>query len=186
MTHPITCVWFCCMLCCYDSINSLAPGRFKVNFRWVIFRLILVVNGSGISCETAIIWVSLDHTYDKSTLVQVMAWCHQATSHYLSQCWPRSLSQYGVTRPQWVNSGWFIVLLSQCHWNKSRSIWVKSTYNIPKQSKTNANHVHNSCDALDFTVLHDTLLMPIILPSSQYADPHALLTQKFAHQCPLS
>ena len=24
---------------------------------------------------------------DKSTLVQVMAWCHQASSHYLSQCW---------------------------------------------------------------------------------------------------
>ena len=39
---------------------------------------------------------------DKSTLVQVMAWCHQATSHYLSQCWPRSMSQYGVTRPHWV------------------------------------------------------------------------------------
>ena len=40
---------------------------------------------------------------DKSTLVQVMAWCRQATSHYLSQCWPRSMSPYGVTRPQWVN-----------------------------------------------------------------------------------
>ena len=44
----------------------------------------------------------LDLTDDKSTLVQVMAWCRQATSHYLSQCWPRSLSPYGVTRPQWV------------------------------------------------------------------------------------
>ena len=33
-----------------------------------------------------------------------MAWCHQAPSHYLSQCWPRSLSPYGVTRPQWVKS----------------------------------------------------------------------------------
>ena len=31
-----------------------------------------------------------------------MAWCCQATSHYLSQCWPRSLSPYGVTRPQCV------------------------------------------------------------------------------------
>ena len=41
---------------------------------------------------------------DKSTLVQVMAWCRQATNHYLSQCWTRSLSPYGVTRPQWVNS----------------------------------------------------------------------------------
>ena len=32
-----------------------------------------------------------------------MAWCHQATGHYLSQYWPRSLSPYDVTRPQWVN-----------------------------------------------------------------------------------
>ena len=32
-----------------------------------------------------------------------MAWCHQATSHYLNQCWPRSMSPYGITRPQWVN-----------------------------------------------------------------------------------
>ena len=32
-----------------------------------------------------------------------MACCHQATSHYLSQCWPRSMSRDGVTRPQWVN-----------------------------------------------------------------------------------
>ena len=47
--------------------------------------------------------LSLDLTNDKSTLVQVMAWCHQTTSHYLSQCWPRSLSPYGVTWPQWVN-----------------------------------------------------------------------------------
>ena len=36
---------------------------------------------------------------DKSTLAQVMDWCGQATSHYLSQCWPRSMWPYGVTRP---------------------------------------------------------------------------------------
>ena len=41
---------------------------------------------------------------DKSTLVQVMAWCRQATSHYLNQYWPRSPTPYGVTRPQWVNT----------------------------------------------------------------------------------
>ena len=44
------------------------------------------------------------NTFDgKSTLDQVMAWCRQATSHYLSQCRPRCISAYGVTRPQWVN-----------------------------------------------------------------------------------
>ena len=31
----------------------------------------------------------------------VMAWRHQATSYYLSQCWPRSTSSYGVTWPLW-------------------------------------------------------------------------------------
>ena len=45
----------------------------------------------------------LDLKYNKSTLVRVMALCRQATSHCLSQCWPRSLPPYGVTSPQWVN-----------------------------------------------------------------------------------
>ena len=44
-----------------------------------------------------------DLTDDKSTLVQVMAWCRQATSHYLSQCWLSSLSPYGIARPQGVD-----------------------------------------------------------------------------------
>ena len=39
---------------------------------------------------------------DKSTSVQVMAWCCQATSHYQSQCWLSSMLAYEVTRPQWV------------------------------------------------------------------------------------
>ena len=43
---------------------------------------------------------------EKSTLVQIMAWCRQAASHYLSQCWPRFMLPYAhdaVTRPQSVN-----------------------------------------------------------------------------------
>ena len=84
----------------------MTPGRFQVNFRCAIFKLILVVNGWGICCETALIWMSLDHTYDKSTLVQVIAWCRQATIHCPSQCWPRSLAPYGIARPQRVNPIW--------------------------------------------------------------------------------
>ena len=34
---------------------------------------------------------------DMSALVQVMAWCRQATSHYLNQCWPRSPMPYELT-----------------------------------------------------------------------------------------
>ena len=76
--------------------------RFERNFRQVIFQLISVTDGCGISCKIALRWMPLDLTDDKSTLVQVMAWCRQAASHYLSQCWPRFMSPYGVTRPQWV------------------------------------------------------------------------------------
>ena len=83
--------------------NSLAPGKFEWNFRHVIFKQISLIDGWGISGEIALIWMSLDFTDDQSRLVQVMAWCHQATSHYLSQYWPKSLLPYGVTRPQWVN-----------------------------------------------------------------------------------
>ena len=44
------------------------------------------------------------YTFDNSsTLVQViMPWCRQAISCYLSKWWPRTLSPYGTTRPQWV------------------------------------------------------------------------------------
>ena len=84
------------------SLNSLDPGKFAWNFRFVIFKWILVIAGWGISCKISLIWMSLDITDDQSTLVQVIAWWRQATSHYLSQCWPRSASSYDVTRPQWV------------------------------------------------------------------------------------
>ena len=57
------------------------------------------------SCEIALRWTPQNCTNDKSTLVQVMAWCSQATSHYLSQCWPKSISPHGVTNwPEWEES----------------------------------------------------------------------------------
>ena len=86
----------------FTAVNSLAPVRFEGNLRQVIFKLIVVIDGWFISCKIALRWLSLELTDDKSTLVQVMAWCRQATSHYLSQCWPRSMSPHGVNRPQWV------------------------------------------------------------------------------------
>ena len=81
------------------AFNSSDPGKFEWNFRYVI----LVFHGWSISCEIALIWMSLYFTDDQWTLVHVMAWCRQATRHCLSQWWPRSLLLCGVTRPQWVN-----------------------------------------------------------------------------------
>ena len=71
-----------------------------------------MIAGWDITCEIAYRWMSLDFTDDKSALVQVMAWCCQATSHYPSQCWPRPMSPYGITRPEWVEYAIFKWLLS--------------------------------------------------------------------------
>ena len=87
--------------CPVTKFDQQKPCSCKIVLIWM--SLDFTDDGKGISCEIVLIWMSLDFTDDQSTLVQVMAWCRQATSHYLSQCWPRSLSPYGVTRPQWVN-----------------------------------------------------------------------------------
>ena len=58
-----------------------------------------VNDGWRISNKIALRWISLDLTDDTSTFVQVMAWCRQATSHYLSQCGTKSMLPYGITRP---------------------------------------------------------------------------------------
>ena len=92
--------------------------------------LILVTDGWGIYCKIALGWLPLDYICDKSTLVQVMAWCRQATSHYLSQCWPRSMSPCGITRPQCVNSS--LPGQNGCHFtdNIFRCIFVNEQLRI--------------------------------------------------------
>ena len=74
------------------GFNGLAKGNcmmrresfkfwFWVRLRFygkVIFNLILVTESWGVSCAIVFRWMSLDFTDDKSTLVQVMAWCRQA------------------------------------------------------------------------------------------------------------
>ena len=68
------------------KLNSLPPGRCKKStFNEISLRRMPV-----------------NTFHDQSTLAQAMAWCQQATSQYLNQCWPRSQIPYGVTRPQWL------------------------------------------------------------------------------------
>ena len=75
-------------------------------FKSIIFKLTIQLW----CCEIGLRWMMPNLTNEKSTLVnKVMAWCHQATIHYLNQCWPRSKFPYGITRPHWVKSvtcGW--------------------------------------------------------------------------------
>ena len=81
------------------SIISLAPGRYACNLKLASFKAMSRIDIWSISQEIALRCLPRDLNDDKSTLVQVMAWCRQATSHYLNQCWPSSMMLYGVTRP---------------------------------------------------------------------------------------
>ena len=86
------------------DLDAISKLPFSISF------LSIVIFTS--SKDNALRWMPRNLTDDKSTLVQVMSWCRQAPSHYLSQCWPSSMSPYGVTRPQWVN-----VTISLGYWD---------------------------------------------------------------------
>ena len=88
--NSLLCVWGKCIQVTSDLRNG-------------IFNLTILIGIFKSSYDNVLRGMPQDLTDDKSTLVQVMAWCLQATSHYLKQCWPRSPTLYGVTRPQWVN-----------------------------------------------------------------------------------
>ena len=75
---------------------SLFNGPWEM---WQLFQdIIYKLNTQYISwfrhCIIALRWMTQTLTNEKSALVQViilMAWCHQITSHYMSQCSPRSV-----------------------------------------------------------------------------------------------
>ena len=65
-------------ICVNDlDINSLAPGRCGSTFVNVISEHMLWINFMSTSCAIALMWMPQNIFDCKSTLVQVMAWCHQ-------------------------------------------------------------------------------------------------------------
>ena len=94
-----------------DSIDSLAPEWWGNNFAGVFFKHIMRTGLLSMICETGIRWEPRDPTYGVSTLVSVIAWCRQASGHYIGHCWPWSMSSYGVTRSKWVKMSRHKVML---------------------------------------------------------------------------
>ena len=85
-----------------NKLISLAPERYGNDSKGVTSKHILQIMFMGTSCKIALRWIAQNTFDDKSALVEVIAWRCQAPSHFVSQCWPRSMSPYGITRPQWV------------------------------------------------------------------------------------
>ena len=84
------------------GVNTLVFWWCGSDFKNVISEQLLQIKFKKTSCDIALMWMPENSLDDKSTLVQVMAWCRQATSHYLSQCWPRSMLSYAISSPQWI------------------------------------------------------------------------------------
>ena len=92
----------------------------------MIFKLIIQNSSLGSPSEITLRWILQNLTNEKSTLVQVMVWCCLATSHYLSQSWPRYMAPYGITTPhkelssKLVNKETCIAIQTSTHWGKGR------------------------------------------------------------------
>ena len=110
------------------GISLLAPGGYGSNFQSIIFKHNIQNSDLSTHHGTALRWMSQNLLNEKSTLVQVMAWCHQATSHYLRQFWLRSMSQLGVTCHNGLTHYWwmfskyktiFVLPIIPGYWNGS-------------------------------------------------------------------
>ena len=95
------------------------------DFKHAIFNFILLTIIFRSTYDNSLRWMLWDYTDDNSAWVQVMAMCRQATGPYMSQYWPRSMSQCDVTWPQWVSvDAWYNVISGLYEYN------VKTTSSI--------------------------------------------------------
>ena len=97
----------------YLPCALMTQSKQHISIYWCLGDLseILKILFSKANCDANLISIfekkkhAIVHTSSrKSTLFQALAWCCQPASYYANQIWPRSLSPYGATRPQWVNA----------------------------------------------------------------------------------
>ena len=89
-------------MCTHCPLKTHCP-RHNGDWNKILYKLhfdvILVINDWGVE-------LPLDEFHSTLlTICQHWLRCLVAPSHYLSQCWPRSISPHGITRPQWLNRG---------------------------------------------------------------------------------
>ena len=98
---------------CTDSagqgVTHLRPRQNGRHFP-DIFKCIFLNENVWISIKISLKFVPNDPIINFPTLVQIMTW-HQATSHYLNQCWLIYWSIYAPLCLNELNSGMFIISL---------------------------------------------------------------------------
>ena len=94
------------------SLTEWPIGYLIEIFRWLICKPILTIGICGISCKIALRLMLLDlNDDDKSILLQVMDWCHQAAGGYFGPVLHHQAPPNGINKQQWVNIKYFLV----CH-----------------------------------------------------------------------
>ena len=63
--------------------------------------------------------------------VKVMNRCSQTTSHYMSQCWPRSSMLYIIIKSQWVKDNFFSIVYDEIWYRLSFSANERIHYVMP-------------------------------------------------------
>ena len=135
----------------------------------------------SISWEIALRWMLPDFTDDQSTLVQVIAWCRQATSHYLSQYCTRSILPYDITSPHMYRImyglPWILLFLSRVRgfgndFDEWQSHEWKSLPNCFKSDKQ-----------LVFTIIHALIyfLHAILYPDRAHKPAKTIIECSFHH-----
>ena len=119
-----------------EDLNVILKMQSSFLLYWLVSSNLLMIMPQGL-------------TDDKSTMVQVMAWCRQATSHYLNQCWPTSPTSYGVTRSQWVNWKWgTYIWFAWYHWR----IWIYESFKFTRNSDMAKLKDHNKAMCIFYGV----------------------------------
>ena len=77
-----------------SCIHSLVPGEWGSSSKSVISEHILWFALMNIFCEIVLTWMPQTNFEVMSTLIHVMVCYGQTPSHWLSQCWPWSMSIY--------------------------------------------------------------------------------------------
>ena len=154
--------------------SSLTPGRYGNDSKGTIFKFYrisawaLAMNFLSVECYRISLMISQ----------HLCRWYRQATSHYLSQCWPRSMSLCGVTRPQWVKL--ICLCMHVCHRKAIASsdckLWYVLSSNSPHTMRTFANRMtsfniaHTILQRLGIRVinlfLYHVLLLTVYLSES--------------------
>ena len=148
-------------------------------------------DGRAMGCLLWIFWRKLTTLYCIANLLLILAladwhrtmtWCSQATWHYLSQCCPRSMLPYAITRPQGVDSHWTYQSLfpsndltcsSENKWSIISSYILRNAHN---QNEITHNKMKNCAQLLCVSGRIPIHQKPPSLPSTPW-----LLGKKWNH-----